>query len=410
MKSDLDSLMQKYQLDALYVYGDETPNMIRTYLLGTDANAVIFKKRGQPPIVIASPMEQEIAARSGFQTLTPYDLGEAERKAQYPNDIPGQAAARQRAYFERLEITGRVAVFGAADASTLVWLTHEIIPTIPSVELVTDFGSRRLFDEAVATKDADELQKLKEVGVLASQVLSETWAFIATHRATAEGTVVDDSGTPLTVGAVKRFVRMRNFELGLENSAGMIFAPGREGATGHGEGDDAHILQTGDCIVFDYFPRSIHSLYYHDLTRTWSLGYARPEVQKVYEQVLNAVNLSVDSFKVGDSGTRYQERVNAYFESQGHPTTRSTPGTKDGYFHSLGHGIGLEVHEAPYFRNEEYGPPLQPGSVFTVEPGLYYPDQNFGVRIEDTVYLDHNGVLHNLTDFHYELVLPLKES
>jgi Xaa-Pro aminopeptidase len=211
------------------------------------------------------------------------------------------------------------------------------------------------------------------------------------------------------VGAVKQFIRIQNFEKGLENADGMIFAPEREGATGHGEGEETHILKAGECVVFDFYPRSVNSKYFHDMTRTWSLGYARPEVQAAYDDVMNAFNLCVDSCKVGDNGSRYQNLVNDYFEGRGHKTMRSHPGTSEGYIHSLGHGLGLNIHELPAFRNHPYGPPLREGTAFTIEPGLYYPERNFGVRVEDTVYLDHNGVLQTLTDFKYDLVLPLKQ-
>jgi Xaa-Pro aminopeptidase len=75
--------------------------------------------------------------------------------------------------------------------------------------------------------------------------------------------------------------------------------------------------------------------------------------------------------------------------------------------HGLGHGLGLNVHEAPQFGLYTPSSNLAPGNVFAIEPGLYYPDRGFGVRIEDTVYLDQDGSPHTLTDFPYDLVLPL---
>jgi Xaa-Pro aminopeptidase len=91
----------------------------------------------------------------------------------------------------------------------------------------------------------------------------------------------------------------------------------------------------------------------------------------------------------------------------GHPTLRSDPKTEEGYVHSLGHGIGLEIHSRPRLSiaTEET---LQPGQVLTIEPGLYYPSRGFGVRIEDTVYVDERGVFHSLTPFPKDLVIPIQ--
>ena len=82
------------------------------------------------------------------------------------------------------------------------------------------------------------------------------------------------------------------------------------------------------------------------------------------------------------------------------------PSTQEGYVHSLGHGVGLEIHSRPRFSSvsEET---IQAGHVFTIEPGLYYPDRGFGIRIEDTYYVDSDGSIHSLTPFPKDLVIPV---
>ena len=74
--------------------------------------------------------------------------------------------------------------------------------------------------------------------------------------------------------------------------------------------------------------------------------------------------------------------------------------------HSLGHGVGLNIHERPALGHLSEDV-LAAGSVVSIEPGLYYPDQGFGVRLEDLVYVAPDGQLITLTDFHKRLVLPL---
>jgi Xaa-Pro aminopeptidase len=87
---------------------------------------------------------------------------------------------------------------------------------------------------------------------------------------------------------------------------------------------------------------------------------------------------------------------------------RDNPLTQDGFVHSLGHGLGLRVHERPSFRLDSEGDErLDPGVVVTVEPGLYYPDRNLGVRLEDTVCVNLEGQIEVLAEYPLNLVLPM---
>ena len=312
------------------------------------------------------------------------------------------------AIFDKLEISGRVGFYGTADVSHTMWLTHDVLSQLPNIEVVYDHAAGQLFENAYETKDPDEIASLKEAARLSGEVVAATWDFISHHHADSEGNVVDVNGSPLTIGAVKRFIRLQELERGLENAAGMIFAQGRDAAIPHSSGEDTQTLRTGQSIVFDFFPRLVESGYYHDMTRTWSIGFAEPEIQAAYDQVMSAFQIVTDSLQVGNDGSLYQQRVCDLFEASGHPTPRTHPGTMEGYVHSLGHGLGLNIHEAPHLGMYPYGGALAPGNVFTIEPGLYYPDRGYGIRIEDTVYFDQNGTLHTLTKFPYDLVLPLK--
>jgi Xaa-Pro aminopeptidase len=85
------------------------------------------------------------------------------------------------------------------------------------------------------------------------------------------------------------------------------------------------------------------------------------------------------------------------------------PQTQSGYVHGLGHGVGLYIHERPFF--SKYSPErdrLNPGTVITVEPGLYYPEKGLGVRLEDTVWVRPDGQIEVLAEYPYDLVLPMK--
>jgi len=93
----------------------------------------------------------------------------------------------------------------------------------------------------------------------------------------------------------------------------------------------------------------------------------------------------------------------------GHATVKSNPATETGYVHGLAHGVGLNIHEKPWSsRKDDPNNLLVPGSVFTIEPGLYYPDQGMGVRLEDTYYVTPEGQFERFVDYPMELVLPMK--
>jgi Xaa-Pro aminopeptidase len=83
--------------------------------------------------------------------------------------------------------------------------------------------------------------------------------------------------------------------------------------------------------------------------------------------------------------------------------------TQIGYCHSLGHGLGLNVHETPFLSQlDSNNDMIEPGSVFTIEPGLYYPDRGMGVRLEDTYWMRPDGELERLSNFPTDLVLEMR--
>jgi Xaa-Pro aminopeptidase len=198
-------------------------------------------------------------------------------------------------------------------------------------------------------------------------------------------------------------------ELGAENPHGVIFACGRDAGVPHSSGDDSGFLRLGEPIVFDIFPCEAGGGYHYDFTRTWCLGYAPDDVQKIYNDVLSVYRQIMSELRMGGVCREYQERTCELFEEQGHATIRSSPGTEEGFVHSLGHGLGLHIHEHPSFRlvsgNEQR---LEPGSVVTIEPGLYYPEQNLGVRLEDTVWVRPDGEIEILAQYPLDLILQMK--
>ncbi len=411
MKSDIDRLMADLRLDAIVVVGDEAPNPYRDYLTNrSKANGTIIKKRGQEAAFIVGPMEIGEAASSGLKAYTDTDFGGAEILQEYAGDTQAIERELYRSYLIRLQVSGRVAFYGVADVNATLALVLALRERMPGLEFVLGGETARLFNALYETKDAAEIAHLREAARLTSQVVRAVWDFISRHHTESDSAgsrVVDSQSQPLTIGAVKGFIRQQEAALGLDDTEGCIFAQGRDAGLPHSRGEDSDVLQVGKSIVFDISPREAGG-YFHDMTRTWCIGHAPDDVQAAYQDVLAIFRKVTGSLRVGAPSRSYQVMTLDYFESKGHPTQRSQPGTFDGYVHGLGHGLGLNVHEAPSFSLYAPSSDLAPGNVFTVEPGLYYPDRGFGVRVEDTVYFDQDGSLHTLTDFHYDLVLPLR--
>ncbi len=159
--------------------------------------------------------------------------------------------------------------------------------------------------------------------------------------------------------------------------------------TGHGP------LRADELIILDIFPRSQKTGYFGDITRTVVRGRASEAARKLYATVLEAQTLAFRKLLPGTSTASVHEAVQDFFASCGYRTARSG-GRMQGFFHGTGHGLGLEIHEAPRLGPTSPGV-LQPGHVVTVEPGLYYPGIG-GVRLEDVAFVTRRRP-RNLTRF-----------
>ncbi len=408
MKSDLDSLMQKRGLAAIIVACAEPYSAARDYLIGSVeiTGGLVIKKAGEAPVIFANPMEIEEAGRGGLKVYSFNDIGWSDMVRAANHD---RARAEVVFWAKALETvgvaSGKVGVYGVSDLNIIIDLWRLLDAAYRGrYEFVGDIGYT-LFDEAYLTKDAGELARLRKVAEGTNAAVAEAWDLIASQRVDGE-TLVKADGSPFTIGDVKRFLRRALLDRELEDTR-MIFAQGRDAGFPHSRGNDGDALRLGQSIVFDIFPRELGGGYFHDMTRTWCIGYAPPEVQQVYDQVMEAFDLAGEVFRAGMETKQLQTAVQDYFEAQGHATTRSDPKTMSGYVHSLGHGIGLNIHERPSIGHTSTDV-FQPGNVITIEPGLYYPDRGFGVRIEDSFSVGENGALVPLTSFRKDLVIPIK--
>jgi Xaa-Pro aminopeptidase len=182
----------------------------------------------------------------------------------------------------------------------------------------------------------------------------------------------------------------------------VIVSHGPQGAIGHEAGYGE--IGRGEPVIVDIWPRDRVSHCWADMTRTFVGGGAEPpaEVTAWWELTRESLERSFAAVRAGVDGRDIYGASCEPFERAGEPTQRSKPkGEKldEGYYHSLGHGVGLEVHERPNLGRTP--DPLLAGDVITLEPGCYRKDIG-GVRLEDLVIVTDDG-FELLTDFPYDL-------
>jgi Xaa-Pro aminopeptidase len=181
---------------------------------------------------------------------------------------------------------------------------------------------------------------------------------------------------------------------------GTITAWGLESAQPHNRGQGP--IRAGQPIVVDIFPRHNEYRYHADMTRTFSKGAPDPEVARMYEVTNAALDLALALIRPGTTGRAVFEAVCRHYEDHGYASyLRHNSFPQAGFIHSLGHGVGLSVHEGPRLGRPENV--LREGEIITVEPGLYVPGLG-GVRIEDMVLVTADSC-RNLTVFPKTLVL-----
>jgi Xaa-Pro aminopeptidase len=219
-----------------------------------------------------------------------------------------------------------------------------------------------LVERLRAVKEPGEIERIAAASELADQVLRWTVERGLAGRSERE---------------VARACEARIREAGAEPSFPPIVAAGANGALPHAEPGDREI-GTGELVVFDMGAQL--DGYCSDGTRTFATGDPGDQAREVYDLVLTAQLASLGAIRVGASGKEVDAVARGIIGEAGHG---------DHFGHGLGHGVGLEVHEAPRLAMTSEDE-LRAGNVVTVEPGVYLPGR-FGIRIEDFVVVDADG-------------------
>jgi Xaa-Pro aminopeptidase len=247
--------------------------------------------------------------------------------------------------------------------------------------------AERMVEHARLRKDAAEVDTFRRAGALISAVAREAAAAVRAGQPEWEVAAdIDDR------------IRRSGFE---RPAFETIVASGPNGALPHARPGDRR-LQPGDLVVLDF--GGVYDGYSVDITRTISVGTPGAEARRVYDAVAEAQMAAIRAVRPSAPVTDIDEAARAVLEARGLGAAFS---------HATGHGLGLEIHEEPRVgprRADIPGVPpagrddrLEPGVVFTVEPGAYLPGFG-GVRIEDDVLVTETGV-EWLTDVPRDLLV-----
>jgi len=271
----------------------------------------------------------------------------------------------------------RVRVSGRLEAAYLEELRNQDV----AVEL-----DKQLFIRERRHKNADEAEWIHGAQRAAEAAVAEVAGLLGS--AEVEDGILQLDGRPLTSE------RLMAAAQGVLNEIGyacddMIVAGSPECWMPHYRGEGP--IRAGGPVIIDIFPRGRVSRYHGDLTRTIVAGEITPEVKRMHEVVVQALDAAIAMIQPGVTGRAVNEEVCRVLKEGGFGAVykgfEAPPGTPQ-MIHSTGHGVGLEVHELPNLRPTDV--PLEEGDVVTVEPGLYLEGLG-GVRVEDTGIVTAHG-------------------
>ena len=378
MLSDLDPLMSARGIGALVVPMHEALHpSFRWITRGAKVTrGYAIKTAGRDPLLVSYPMERDEAAATGLRTALVHDFGfdAIFRAASHP-------VAAYAELFDRIlraeHARGTIAFCG----NVPFHLYHGI------AELMVTRGwpvhradGEDIIQLARKRKDTWEIDAIASVGARTEEVVDVVREKLR-------------SGKRVRLGELKDLVSYEIARRGMIEDHETILSQGADAGVPHSRGNRDAWVEPSSPIVLDIFPADRDSGYFFDLTRTFCVGPIPDELAKIHRDVEDAFLLACDKMRPGTPASSYQQLVCDFFEAKGYATMRGDPATLTGYVHSLGHGVGLEVHEKPSFSllpsNHDM---IEEGDIVTIEPGLYFPERGIGVRIEDTFVVHDGGV------------------
>jgi Xaa-Pro aminopeptidase len=251
-------------------------------------------------------------------------------------------------------------------------------------EIETRPGS--MFPER-AQKTSWEVQEIIKAGEAVSAILEEMRVFLKESIIDTEHDCVMHNGEVVTSESLRTMIEQRFFMKGY-HATQTIVAGGMDTVSPHNIGHGP--IRPHQPIVCDIVPSSIETHYFTDISRTFFKGEPSDQMKRMYTTILEAEESAIAAVKAGEEVRNLEGVARDIFKRDGY-LTRTEGGVSEGFIHSLGHGVGLEMHEDPHVANLPLK--LEAGNVITIEPGLYYPEatENHpagGIRIEDIMLVE----------------------
>jgi len=327
------ALLEPLELDALYITRPENVRYLTGFPHPEDAQVLLTPE--------------------GAFLLTDPRYPEAERESQ----IPAKVLRREEREALFQDLRGRVGF----EAEHLPYAALERLRELSPVEWVPTKG---VIERLRLKKTPEEVARIRKAQALAEKALERALSL-------------------LKPGVEEREVALEiEFFLRKAGAEGVAFPPivasGVRGALPHAGASEKR-LEAGELVTLDLGAKVAG--YHSDMTRTVALGKPPLEMRRVHQAVLSALEVALENLRPGRTGKEVDALAREELKRHG----------LDRYFvHSLGHGVGLAVHEGPSLSpyTEEV---LEPGMVVTVEPGVYLPGVG-GVRIEELVLLTEDGI------------------
>lgn len=245
-----------------------------------------------------------------------------------------------------------------------------------SISLLTDGALDKQIEKLRVIKDPSEIEKISAAQKIAEKAYLEMLNYVRPGVEERE------------LSARLEFYMKRG---GAEDiSFDLITISGKKTSLPHGVPSE-NTVKEGDFFTCDF--GAVYEGYHSDTTRTVAVGHASDEMQMIYDIVLQAQLAALKKVKAGVKCSEIDKTAREIIKNAGYGNF---------FGHSTGHGVGLDIHEAPIVSSRSEGI-LSPGMIITDEPGIYLPDK-FGVRIEDMLCVTDEGCI-NFVDLPKELII-----